>query len=42
MSPDPNANQGRPSPTAWSICDAVVCAIGVGLLFWIIGVATSV
>jgi hypothetical protein len=36
MNPGPNANQGRPSPTAWSICDAVVYSIGGGLILWAI------
>lgn len=37
---DQNANQGRgPSPKQWALIDAIVCAIGFGLLVWVIQTA---
>lgn len=35
-------HQGRgPSPTTWRLIDAIVCAIGFGLIVWIVQGATS-
>ncbi len=42
MNDDHNTNQGRgPSPLTNSITDFVMCVIGAGLLFWVIGLATG-
>ena len=42
MKHDLESNQGRgPSYRTWRLIDAIVCAIGAGLIFWIIQGATT-
>lgn len=35
-------NQGRgPSPATWALIDAVICAIGFGLIVWVVQSAVT-